>query len=71
MVQVGTGCWYRLDKLFSVYKLGLVLEGWNPHISVGVEICKLGLVFESLYSLGVGAHFSVGADKPLEIVVFM
>jgi hypothetical protein len=57
--------------LLSIYKLGLVLEGWNPHISVGVEICKLSLVFESWNSLGVGAPFSVGADKPPEIVVFM
>jgi hypothetical protein len=24
--------------------MGLVLEGWIPHISVGVEIFKLGLV---------------------------
>jgi hypothetical protein len=39
-----TGYWYRLDILSYVYKLGLVLEGWIPHISVGVEICKLGLV---------------------------
>jgi hypothetical protein len=43
--------------------MGLVLEGWIPHISVGVEIHKLGL------ALRVGALldlvlFSVGADKP-------
>jgi hypothetical protein len=34
----------QFDKLFSVYKMGLVLEGWIPHILVGAEICKLGLV---------------------------
>jgi hypothetical protein len=47
--------WYRLlvqfDRLLSVYKLGLVLEGWIPHISVGAEICRLGLAIESWCSL--------------------
>jgi hypothetical protein len=33
-----------LDRLSSIYKSSLVLEGWIPHISVGAEICKLGLV---------------------------
>jgi hypothetical protein len=52
--------------LVFVYKLGLVLEGWIPHISVGVEICKLGL------ALRVGALlelflFSVGVDKTLRL----
>jgi hypothetical protein len=60
-----------LDIFFSVYKLGLVLEGWNPHISVGADIYKLSLVFDIWYSLGVSAPFSVGANKPMEIVVFM
>jgi hypothetical protein len=54
---------YLLTDWFFVYKLGLVLEGWIPHISVGVEICRLGL------ALRVGALlelvlFSVGVDKP-------
>jgi hypothetical protein len=51
------------DRLFSIYKLGLVLEGWIPHISVGVEICKLGLVLRvgTLLELVL---FLVGVDKP-------
>jgi hypothetical protein len=63
-------CWYRLlvqfDIFISVYKLGLVLEGWNPHISVGAEICKLGLVFRvgTLLELFL---FSVDADKTLRL----
>jgi hypothetical protein len=55
-------CWYRLlvqfDRLLSIYKLGLVLEGWIPHISVGVEICRLGL------ALRVGALFQLVLIKP-------
>jgi hypothetical protein len=47
--------WYRLlvqfDKFLSVYKLGLVLEGWIPHILVGDEIYMLILAIESWFSL--------------------
>jgi hypothetical protein len=32
-----------IDSLDSVYKLGLVLEGWIAHILVGVEIHMMGL----------------------------
>jgi hypothetical protein len=35
--------------------MGLVLEGCIPHILVGDEIYKMGLVVESWCSLGVGA----------------
>jgi hypothetical protein len=47
--------WYKLlvqfDILLSVYKLGLVLEGWIPHILVGVDICRLGISIETWCSL--------------------
>jgi len=36
--------WWYIWHIIFVYTLGLVLEGWIPHILFGVEICKLGLV---------------------------
>jgi hypothetical protein len=54
--------WYRLlvqfDIFLSVYKLGLVLEGWIPHISVGVEICRLGLALRVGALLELVLYFS-------------
>jgi hypothetical protein len=55
-------CWYRLLVQFDIFlyvcKLGLVLEGWIPHISVGVEIRKPGL------ALRVGALLELVLIKP-------
>jgi hypothetical protein len=59
-------CWYRLlvqfDRFISVYKLGLVLEGWIPHISVGVEIRRLGLALRVGALLELVLYF-IGVDK--------
>jgi hypothetical protein len=58
--------WYILlvhfDRFLSIYKLGFILEVWIPHISVGAEICTLGLAIESWCS------FKLALIKP-EIVV--
>jgi hypothetical protein len=55
-------CWYRLlvqfDRLLSVYKLGLVLEGWISHISVGDEIHRLGLALRVGALLELVLYFS-------------
>jgi hypothetical protein len=54
--------WYRLlvkfDIFLSVYKLGLVLEGWIPHISVGVEIRRLGIALRVGALLDLVHYFS-------------
>jgi hypothetical protein len=51
-------------KIGFVYKMGLVLECWIPHISVGTEIYKLSLVFRVGNILEL-LLFSVEVDKTI------